>query len=597
MTEKIRKIEKVYKRISGPLENILFPLALLLWPLVKVAQGIDVSDSTYSLGNYLFFDRLDGMWVISTFLSNAFGALIVRLPGAKTLLVANIYFGLIVSATALIVYYSFRKELTAIVMFVGEFIAIGFCWIPAGIMYNYLTYLLFSVGAILIYFGVKGDSKWLLGLAGFTLGLNVFVRIPNLTEMALIVAVWVGIALSRRATYDKRAIKCDVLKRTGICVLGYIVGVLVPLIIIVAMYGIDGISDMIIGLASISAGDNTYTIGAMISATVKAYLRSVKWIGIILAVIFMGTIMMAAVKSHRMLKNIARMVYLGVLALMIRFFWGRGMFSFRYYEDYTSMFEWGMVMLYMAWLCALVVLISKRYNVLLKTYATICIVVLLITPLGSNNFTCQNLNNMFLVMPFVLYIVGGWIYHGAHRFRLEDTLYGCNFPWMCTCIVLFVVTTIQVCGFHMRFVFRDGMDGTARDAVIYNVDAISIRGMHTTDKNAENLTGLCEYMSVSPASSAVFWGDCPGLAYVLELPSSISTTWPDLDSYPIDSFNSELMELAISDDAEDSIVIWRKLDNPSGNNGDVKQDILLDYISTKKLDSLYENDEYIVYGR
>lgn len=596
MSEYLMRAEKVYKRYVKVIDDIVFPLVLLLWPLVKVTQGVDVSDSTYSLGNYLFAGRLDGMWVISTFLSNSFGALIVRLPGGDTLVGANVYFGLIVSGIALVTYYALRHEFTAPVMFISEFLALSFCWIPTGIMYNYLTYLLFTIGAILIYFAVKKDNKGLYCIAGLVLGLNVFVRIPNLTEMALIISVWVGTYISKKQIIRASLLREEILKNTGMCVLGYAIGVAVPLIIIIAIYGIDGIEEMIVGLSAISSGDDTYTIFSMLSATFSAYVRSAKWFLIILAIIFAGTLMMAAVNSHKLLKNIGKVVYLFIVLVMLRFFWGRGMFTLKYYEDYTSMFEWGMVALYMAWISAIVVLCIKKYNVLMKTYAIICIVILVITPLGSNNFTCQNLNNMFLVVPFTLFTIGGWLYRGVHRFRLEGVLYGCNFPWMSMCIVILIVTLIQTSLFHVNFVFRDGMDGTPRDARIQSAATASINGICTSEEKASNLIGLCEYVQgiedkEEGSLEAIYWGDCPGLAYILRVPAAISTTWPDLDSYPIESWDNELTNLSSSD----GIVIWRKLESPSGNNGEIKQDILLDYIATKKLSNVYENNEYIVY--
>ena len=35
--------------------EICFPLILLLFPLLKINQGIDLTDTPYSLGNYRFF--------------------------------------------------------------------------------------------------------------------------------------------------------------------------------------------------------------------------------------------------------------------------------------------------------------------------------------------------------------------------------------------------------------------------------------------------------------------------------------------------------------------------------------------------------------
>lgn len=594
--------EQLYKKISMPIEQILMPLILLIWPLIKVNQGVDVSDSTYSLGNYLFADRLSGVWVISTYLSNLVGELIVHLPGGNTLMGANIYTGLIVSALALLCYYTLRRDFTAPVLFAGEFIAISFCWIPTGILYNYMTYLLFSAGALLIYIAVRNDSDIFLCLAGMVLGVNVFVRIPNLAEMALIVVVWTAVIYKHICERESSIVWPEILKKTGLCVAGYAVGVLIPLMLILAVFGLDGMVETISGLGAISNSSEGYSLLGMIIATVKAYINSFKWLAIILAVIFAGTIMMAALKTSNILKWFGRIAYVIIVAVMLRFMWGRGMYTFRYYEDYTAMFEWGMITLYLALISAIVVLCKKNYNILLKTYAAITLVMVLITPLGSNNYTCQNLNNMFLVMPFVIYVVAGWMYRGVHRIRLEGVMYGCNFPWMSMLLIVGAVIIIQTTMFHVDFVFRDGMDGTKRDTIIgenmSNSECVaSIRGMRTGAANAGGLTELCEfiYSQDSDIQSAVYWGDCPGLSFVLRIPSAISTTWPDLDSYPTDTFDLDLIDLSISDESESSAVIWHVTGESSGANAAVKQDILFDYINTRHMSEIFRNDEYVVF--
>jgi len=588
MSKVINTIGQLYKKYSKWIDTCIFPIILLIWPLVKVNQGIDLSDSTYSLGNYLFADRLSGVWVVSTYVSNLVGAAFVRLPGGNTILGINVYTGLIVSAIALTCYFALKKDFTAPVMFVGEFIAISFCWIPTGILYNYLTYYLFTISAILIFKAIRNEDNKRYCIAGTVLGINVFVRIPNIAEVALILAVW-AIAITFNAPENR---KKAITTSTVNCIIGYVIGVGIPLILILATYGIEGITDMVTGLSDMSSSNSDYTLASMMFMTIRAYIRSAKWMLIIVAVVFAGTLMIAAVKHNALLKNIGRVGYLIVVAIMLRFFWGRGMFSFRYYEDYTSMFEWGMITLFLGWITAITVLCKKNYNILLKTYAWIVLILLVITPLGSNNYTCQNLNNMFLIMPFIIYVIGGWTYKGIHRIRLEGVLYGTNFPWMSMLIVLLAVIAIQTTFFHINFVFRDGMDGAKRDTKVVAQEALN--GMYTNASNAGDITGLSDYVSTSGIDNAVFWGDCPGLSYVLRIPSAISTTWPDLDSYSINRFDSDLANLATSD-TNSSAIIMKKQDQPSYNLGSLKLDILMDYITTKHMDIAYENNGYIIY--
>ncbi|MBR5897260.1 MAG: hypothetical protein IKZ39_06550, partial [Lachnospiraceae bacterium] len=68
--------KKAYALITG----ILFPVLILLFCFVKVNQGADISDSTYSPTNFMFTDRLDIMWYTSTALANFIGSILVKLP-------------------------------------------------------------------------------------------------------------------------------------------------------------------------------------------------------------------------------------------------------------------------------------------------------------------------------------------------------------------------------------------------------------------------------------------------------------------------------------------------------------------------------------
>ena len=446
----MNQLKKIYHQYYKIIVMYLFPVILFLYPFLTVNQGVDVSDSTYSFSNFLFFERMEGMWVVSTYVSNLVGWMLTKLPFGTTLLGMKLYATLLVSGTALLVYFAFQKWMPAWIAFVGEMIAIGFCWIPTGILYNYLTYLLFTLGAILLYQGLVEEKDSLLIAAGLCLGVNVFVRIPNLTEMALIVGLWYYLASKHyKLNY--------IIEKTVKCLIGYIIGVLIPLILVVFQFGFSGIMDMIVGLSSIGGSDNTYSIWSMIKSVIDAYGRTSKWVFLILLGIAMGMVMFFLLKGK--LEGLKKLAYLGGMAVLLRFLWGRGMFSFRYYEDYTSMYEWGMIGLYLIWFASIYMLASKKNTLEEKLWAVMVIVITVVTPLGSNNFTFQNLNNLFLTMPFGVYTCVKLFRRKAGNGMIS----GITFPWKAMMLMLWTAIAVQTVGFHSQFVFRDGMDGPQRD--------------------------------------------------------------------------------------------------------------------------------------
>lgn len=553
-------------------EKYIFPIILLLYPLLKINQGVDVSDSTYSLGNYLYFDKMDGMWVISTYISNVFGSLLVRLPGGHTLLGMNFYTGLFVSAIALTCYFILKKEIKLYIVFWGEILAISFCWIPTGILYNYMTYLFFTLGALFLYLGLIRQKNFYLLLAGILLGLNVMVRFPNLTEAALIVVVWYSAAMHKSVK--------EALQKTGICLLGYLIGFAIPLITIMLRYGVTAYTDMIQSLMGIQGTDETYSALSMVTSVLKAYARSFKWVVLILIGLVLGyALFMIKRDTYSLIKKI---VFGGGIVLMLRFFWGRGMFSFRYYEDYTSMFEWGMILLYLTLIACFYTIFSRHSLEQERYMSVIVLVILCITPLGSNNFTLQNLNNLFLLAPFTLMTIVKW----WRNVKIQ----GVTFPLRSMLTVLLIMITIQSIGFHLVFVFRDGMRGEKRDTRIAGTETID--GMYTSADNAEGLTGLISYCNVNQLTGqdALFYGDAPGLSFILKMPPAISTSWPDLDSYAMAAFHQELT------DSAPSTIIMKK-SSPASKTAAEKLSTLYGFINDKEYKKVYQNENYAIFTK
>lgn len=579
----MKQLQKFYQKYKNCITNLIFPLILLFYPLIKINQGIDVSDSTYSLGNYLFFNRLEGTWVISTYLSNVIGWILTKLPFGTTLPGMNLYTGLIVSALVIILYYLLRKWMPDWIVFAGEFIAIGFLWIPTGILYNYLTYVFFALGAVFLYKGLTEEKNRLLIVAGIMLGINVWVRIPNLAEMALIVCVWYYCYIEHK----------NALRKTGFCVAGYAIGVFVPLIMILIQYGLSGIMEMIQGLSQIQSGDDSYSIFSMLKATADAYVRTGKWAAFILTGIVLG-LAMFFIKKDKFVPA-KKILYLGGIVILFRFFWGRGMFSFRYYEDYTSMYEWGMLGLYLALAACMYLLFGKGVSAHERLWGMISLVVLCITPLGSNNYTYQNLNNLFLTAPITIYA-----FVKLFRRRYPKEKQALTFPWKAMVAAIAFMIIIQSIGFHVFFVFRDGMDGTKRDTVLHEPAVVA--GMKTTKENAENVGGLLAYIEKKKEATqldselngeelteAIYFGDCPGLPFILQIPSALDSSWPDLDSFSVKQMEENLSSL------EQMPLIILRHTEPSSLSFEEKKEMLQDYMSVRHYESVYENAGFSVY--
>ena len=570
------QLKKLYHQYYKVVSKYVFPLILFLYPFSTINQGVDISDTTYSLSNYLFFERMEGMWVVSTYVSNVAGWLLTKLPFGTTILGFKIYATLLINATVLLVYFFFSKWMPAWIVFVGEIIAIGFCWIPVGILYNYLTYFLFTLGAILLYQGLVEEKDGLLVAAGIVLGLNVFVRIPNLTQMALIVGLWYYLA------HKKRKINV-IANKTIKCFVGYLFGMGIPIVGIVLRFGFSGILDMIQGLAGIKNADDTYSIRSMLVSVVDAYKRTSKWVVLIILGITMGMAMFFCLKGKW--EYLKKGAYVSGMLILLRFLWGRGMFSFRYYEDYSSMYEWGMIGLYLIWVAVLYMFISGKSTLEEKLWAVMIVVITLVTPLGSNNYTFQNLNNLFLSAPFAFYT-----YVKIFRRKPGRGMFAhITFPWKAVLAMLGFMIMVQSIGFHSQFVFRDGMDGKKREYQFTEPKVLA--GMRTTEENGKALSELIHYIEEKEMKQEelLLYGDCPGLSYILNMPFAISTPWPDLGSFSYDNFVKDLQNLE-----KFPMVILRSVSS-ADEQSQQKKEYLMAFMNSHGYVNVYNNGTYGVY--
>lgn len=524
-----------FQKAGRIVENVVFPLILLLFPLFKANQGIDLWDTGYSLGNYRFFGEIDGVWTLLTFLSNVTGFVLTKLPMGGTMLGMKLYTGLLVSLMALVGYRFFKTKMPAWLAFSGEVAAIGFCWCPTVILYNYLTYFLFLCGAVLLFRGLAGGRMVCLFLAGIVLGMNVFVRFPgNVLEAALIAAVWYYGALKKKSVRK-------IVQETGICILGYLTAFLVMLGIVSAFYGMSAFQNMVAGVFGMTTSASDYTFGEMILAILDAYFKGFQWLLYMILCVLPG-IPFLVIKKERFLK-LRKIIYCICIPVL---FWilGRwGMYNFRYYQKESAL-QWGAVFLLVAIAHMVWMLVTKRLDDEWRLIGCIALCIILITPLGSNNYIWPALNNLFFVAPVVFWMVYRFARWG--RAYLDATGKVPVFPVKAMLSAILLAFFVQAVGIGCCYVFLDGETGEKREYKV--AENRVLQGMYTNEMNAETLEEITFFMTENQGEygdkKLILYGNIPALAYYLDKPPAISTTWADLDTSSLEQLKKELEELS-----------------------------------------------------
>lgn len=650
--------------------NILYPILLMAYPLIRVTQGLSIIDTTYSPGNYIFHDSMSGTWIVATYLANSLGHLLTKLPFGSTLLGLNIYTSFLAGIIAVATYLVLSKDLGIHLTFLGEIMALGLCWCPTTILYNYLTYFLMNAGVLLLYAALRGRgrkeafrlgkisiyrSELLCLLAGAALGSNVITRFPNVAEAAFILVVWYVSFIDREPV-------SEAVRKTVFCMLGYLAGFGVCFGALCRRFGAEAYTDMIKALFAMTDKAADYKPASMILAMLEDYLYAKWWILAWMAAAASGIVIWCVLSFAGKLFNLQKreksagvsipdiITLAGMIlsfALCIRLCYGRGMFSFRYYE-YGSVYFWVVILLFASTFCCIGMLFFKkligkqpgkqksetdRAQMLTerrgKILALSVLLIIYITCIGSNNGLYPIMNNMFIVAPFMIRISVDMICGFARKIKNGADVSGGRFGngagiflsggFTVLLFALCAGTFIQSIGFHSKFAFGDGVDGEPREAMISGYERAD--HIHTGSFNAATLQGLMDFISSDRKGNdaLITYGDIPGMGYMLDMPSAVSTFWPDLDSY---NYYEWERDMDVLENGSGDIPAWKDREakpyvivtlpvaayiekdktameyfgvDAEEFGEDLKLNDLAAFVGTHGYTQVYSNDAYVVY--
>lgn len=579
------------RKFYNTAKKVIFPLIIILFAMIKVNKGINLQDTTYSLGNYRFFPESRGVWFLLTYVSNAVGYLLTILPFGKTMLGIKIYSSAIIALMGLLSYRFFMTKMPAWLSFLTSLMAVGICWAPSTILYHYLTYFFLMLGAMLLFRGLAGERKSCLVLAGVSLGINAFVRFPgNGLEILLILPlVMYGVLMKKKSS--------DIWKEVGLCVAGYAGAALVILTIMSFTYGANTFANLVSGAFGIAGSASDYTFSQMILSIISAYLHGMKWALYIVICALMGVPFFLLFKDKYMK---ARKIFYCLCIAFLFFVLGRwGMYNFKYYQKESAL-QWGVIFLMISIVVDIWTLFTKRVNYDWKLLGGISLVIILITPLGSNNYVWPNLNNLFFVAPVTVWTVYRFVRWG--RTYLDSTGKVPLFAFKAMLMACVLMFALQCAGVGLKYVFMEGEDG--KDVSFYVSDNEILKGMKTTQENAKTLSQLSSFVASKEAQyngkELVLYGNIPGLSYILDRPSALNTSWSDLDSNPVEEMDRAINSLPDTSvpgtyDPKDRplVIISKSLYDLPDNS--IKLDMINGFIEKNNYKEAFVNDAFVVF--
>lgn len=582
-------------------ENAIYIIILAVFSLWGYGRGGDLSDTTYSLANYRFMDEMTGSWKYATFLSNLIGSVLLKLscragdildsmkgdsPRIDLLFsmwFMNIFTAVLLLAVVVVIFFSMRKVIPTPLLFLGLLTAIGLCLIPKVILYQYLSFYLFALTCILLLYGIRSGKNLYYIIAGIVLGINLFVRISNGVEVLLIVWVWYGEFLKKDCTSDKPLFK-RILSDTLLCVAGYAAGVLLALIIFVIYALSNGSSpiaemqaviEWVMGLLSGESGSSAggYSMGSMILVILDSYLGNLKWALLLMSELVLGMLFFKLVfpdkasvsenesadvpaeqtgqknngltafisRNEKFLKITFTTIYAGGVLLTFAYLERNGMFNFEYWNT-GSIYRLYVVFLIISIVLFVISIAGRQFGTDEKLLSFMSLMVIFITPLGTNNHLYAVMNNSFLIVPVAFFIV----YQIVTMLKGKNMLY----PFAVMFLVLTAALVIQSMFFGMTYTFKDCENGE-KERAGFELWVPALAGMEAEAGHADAVNELCFaldglFFDTDRSlynDGLIAWGPIPGLHYVQDVPPALSTFWPSLDSYSGDDMFDELMAM------------------------------------------------------
>ncbi len=489
-------------------------------------MGVDLWDAGYNYGNFRYpgLAYMDPMWYFATWLSTGVGSFLMKLPGAGTMLAMNCYTAIFVSllATAGFMFCTKILKLPKVVTTLAELAAISLCWIPTASLYNYLTYLLLTLGVYLLYTGLTVEKQGNLLMAGILLGGSVGVRFSNLVYAAFILTVWY-MGILRKDSFVRIA------RLTAICLLGYIVGLALFLVPIWACYGLTAYGTAIARLFQMSKVATDYTPGSMITGILDAIRENSYWMKRI-GLCLIGEIALCLPFRDKFVKPRKVLCIVPAAGLLVWLY--KTGFLFPDFATYSPVYGPCVAVVATALLYSVYVLCNKQYNKEDKLLALTEILLLQLTSMGGNNAVFYCMNNMFLALPIFLYLL--W-----KEWQKKSLV---TFGGLVLGASLLLMLVVPAFPFGAGFAYEEAGGGRNLTAVVTEIP--TLKGMKTGPDKAKKLEGLYKVIDEGRTEEEawILYGQIPGLSYYYGLKPAI-TIWSDLDSYGTEIMKADLKTL------------------------------------------------------
>lgn len=526
---------------------------MVIYPILFMFQGLDFTDQGYWLTGYqrIFQDPESVSSMMTTWLSLVIGGLVEKI--GLGVISFRIAFVIVTWMTLWLAYRFLREFFGRREILFPLFVTLVYVtkWGVNWISYNDLSAIFFLGASLVLWFGLQAKNHKLIFLAGFILGVSVFLRISNLAGLSLVLVLPFSAWL-----YKSQFSSC--FKSVILFFVGYIVGLLFILILMQSLghlqFFIMGVSQFL-QLASHSTYHHSSSSLIKMFVTDHALAFSFGFL-IVIAIIFI-----ARLKALKLLVNLNSKYHWITFSFLSTFITTILVLCI----SHSSAYRWALPGFCYTFLLAGIVKESmsegSKSHALLYFFA---LIIFLTLPLGSGNGIGNAIYGSWLALPLSLLILirfsklpnldvdknqkDKYLLNGGVLQNIKNNLFVVRsnpkcIDWL-TYEYLSKLISLAVLLFSMYFTYvstyRDGSD---RSSLRYKIAVPELEYVLTSKSRSIVVEELLVELKgiVKPNDSLLAVTDIPMLNYLTHTRPYLSNSWTGIMG--LEELTSELSKI------------------------------------------------------
>lgn len=565
----IKKFNLYLKKHVNAIAFYILVVFCIVWIVPYINQGIDVEDTGYYLTKYKYiFDQDVNVKSGSILFTEIMGGMLYKLSSSHQMLILNIISWLSYLLSGMMIYKSLKRKERDILVIgmvtIGMFFSCS--WIRA---FNYNSFSMFILVAaiILLLKDIEKDRNGYVVASGALVGINVFIRFPNVLQFSLVLALIWFYGIEKKVW--KKSLKKSLLFGTsGIIGGGISVGVAILFL------GTKGVFESVIGIIyDAGNGESRHGIRNILERMYDGFEYGVElWSTklLFICMVLLACIFLQKYISEKMYRKLLKGMSFLFLLLGIR--WGYG------FEDMYAIYDMTAVFLVVS---SFLFITFCTLNSYYKAVAVIVFISELILTIGTDNgwyYQC-----VFFMFPLVSVCV---LWREVLR-QAENRMY-------IKIILIFMISTITAYGikYATTFVYRD----SPREELTYSVDVPVCKGLKTTEGKGKALEILENQLKQCEEENKylAILGDCSIAWAFTDLKPCFSSAWPDLESFHINQMKEEFDEKIEA--GEYPVVLISDFDLNNEIDEKEKYEYLMNVMAKNNYKVQYQNEYFTLYS-